>query len=57
MKETFDMMQAALEGILTDVKAEIKELAEVYDSRDLFGIAYGKFADKIIEIAIEKYLK
>lgn len=57
MKDTFDMMQAALEGILMDVKSEIKELAEVYDSRDLFGIAYGKFADKIIEIAIEKYLK
>jgi len=57
MKETFDMMQAALEGILMDVKSEIKELAEVYDSKDLFGIAYGKFADKIIEIAIDKYLK
>ena len=57
MKDTFDMMQAALEGILTDVKNEIKELAEVYDSKDLFGIAYGKFADKIIEVAIDKYLK
>ena len=57
MKETYELMQAALEGILTDVKNEIKEIAEVYDSRDLFGIAYGKFADKIIEIAIEKYLK
>ena len=57
MNDTFDMLQAALEGILTDVKSEIKELAEVYDSRDLFGVAYGKFADKIIEIAIDKYLK
>lgn len=57
MKEKFDMMQAALEGILMDVKSEIKELAEVYDSRDLFGIAYGKFADKIIENAIDKYLE
>ena len=57
MNDTFDMLQAALESILTDVKSEIKELAEVYDSRDLFGVAYGKFADKIIEIAIDKYLK
>lgn len=46
----FDMTQAALENILENLKDEIKEIARVYDSRDLFGIAYGRFAEKIIDI-------
>ena len=49
--------QAIIEGVLEQIKNEIKTIAEIYDSRDLFGIAYGKFADKIIEETIEKYLK
>ena len=49
--------QAVLEGVLEQIKSEIKDLADMYDSRDLFGIAYGKFADKIIEEAINKYLE
>ncbi len=57
MKETYDLLQAALEGILTDVKNEIKEVAKIYDSHDIYGVAYGKFANKIIEETIDKYLK
>lgn len=57
MKETYDLLQAALEGILTDIKNEIKEVADIYDSHDIYGVAYGKFANKIIEIAIDKYLQ
>ena len=57
MKDTFDITQAVLEGVLADIRNEIKEMAQIYDSRDLFGISYGKFAEKIIEIAINKYLE
>ena len=49
-----DINQAMIEGVLCQIKEEIKKLAEIYDSKDLFGIAYGKFADKIIE-EIDKY--
>jgi len=45
--------QAVLESVLEQIKDEIKELARVYDSRDLFGIAYGKFAEKIIDVIDE----
>ena len=48
--------QAVVEGVLEQIKNEIKVIADIYDSRDLFGIAYGKFADKIIE-EIDKYLE
>ena len=57
MKDTFTITQAVLEGILEDIRTEIKEMARIYDSKDLFGVAYGKFADKIIENAIDKYLE
>lgn len=49
--------QAIIEGVLEQIKTEIRTIAEIYDSRDLFGIAYGKFADKIIKDTIEKYMK
>jgi hypothetical protein len=45
--------QAVLESVLEQIKDEIKELARVYDSRDLFGIAYEKFAEKIIDVIDE----
>jgi len=57
MNDTFTITQAVLEGILEDIRTEIKEMARIYDSKDLFGVAYGKFADKIIENAIDKYLE
>ena len=50
-------IQAVVEGVLEKIKGDIRELAEIYDSRDLYGIAYGKFADKIIEETIDKYLE
>lgn len=56
MKETFDYTQAALQSILDQIKEEVKELAHIYDSRDLFGIAYGKYSDKIIDI-IDSHLQ
>ena len=45
--------QAIIEGVLEHIKTEIKTLAEIYDSRDLFGIAYGKFAEKVNDIIDE----
>lgn len=49
-----DINQVMIEGVLNKIKEDIETLAEIYDSRDLFGIAYRKFADKIIE-EIDKY--
>ena len=49
--------QVIIEGVLEQIRSEIRAIAEIYDSRDLFGIAYGKFADKIIEETIDKYLE
>lgn len=57
MKETFDVTYATVVSVLTDIKDEVTELARIYDSKDLFGIAYGKFADlvnNIIDEHIEK---
>ena len=51
---TIDFNDAAIKNILDEIQKEIKTLAEIYDSRDLFGIAYGKFSEKIINI-IEEY--
>ena len=56
MKDTMDIAQAAIENVLRNVQEEIKELARVYDSRDLFGIAYGKFAEKINSV-IDDYIE
>lgn len=50
----FELTQAALENVLENIKKEVQEIAWVYDSRDLFGIAYGRFAEKIIDI-IDEY--
>ena len=52
-----EIAQAVLISVLGQIKKDIKELAKIYDTRDLFGIAYEKFADKIIEIAINKHLE
>lgn len=51
-----EITKVILEGILEQIKTEIKELADIYDSRDLFGIAYSKYSDKIIEI-IDNYME
>ena len=56
MNDTFEYTQAALQSILDQIKDEVKELAHIYDSRDLFGIAYAKYSDKIIDI-IDSYLQ
>ena len=55
MENTFDITNVIVQGILEDIQLEIKAIAEVYDSHDLFGIAYGKFAEKIIDIIDKKY--
>ena len=52
--KTIDFNDAAIKNILENIQKEIKVLAEIYDSRDLFGIAYGKFSEKIIDL-IEEY--
>lgn len=56
MKETMDYAQATVENVLRDIQKEIMVLANVYDSRDLFGIAYKKYSDKIIDI-IDEYIE
>ena len=56
MKKTFDITQAAIECVLRDIQKEVSILGEVYDSRDLFGIAYVKFAEKINNM-IEEYIE
>lgn len=56
MKKTFDVTQAAIEAILKDIQNEVLVIAKIYDSRDLFGIAYGKFAEKINDM-IEEYIE
>lgn len=56
MKETFDVTYATVVSVLTDIKSEVKELARIYDSKDLFGIAYGKFADLVNDI-IDEYIE
>ena len=55
MKETFDITNATVKNILEDIQLEIRAIAKVYDSHDLFGIAYGRFAEKIIDIIDDKY--
>lgn len=54
MKDTFEYANAAIINILEDLEDEIKTIAEIYDSKDLFGIAYGKFAQIIINRIDEK---
>ena len=54
--ETFSITQAAVENVLNEIKKEIKVIANIYDSRDLFGIAYSKFSDKIIDV-IDEYIE
>lgn len=56
MKDTMDFAQATVESVLRDIQKEILVLAEIYDSRDLFGIAYKKYSDKIIDI-IDEYIE
>lgn len=56
MKETMDYAQATVENVLRDIQNEIMVLANIYDSRDLFGIAYKKYSDKIIDI-IDEYIE
>ena len=56
MKETMDYAQATVENVLRDIQKEIMVLANIYDSRDLFGIAYKKYSDKIIDI-IDEYIE
>ena len=56
MKDTMDYAQATVENVLRDIQNEIMVLAEIYDSRDLFGIAYKKYSDKIIDI-IDEYIE
>ena len=56
MKETMDYAQATVENVLRDIQNEIMVLAEIYDSKDLFGIAYKKYSDKIIDI-IDEYIE
>ena len=56
MKDTMDFAQATVENVLRDIQKEILVLAEIYDSRDLFGIAYKKYSDKIIDI-IDEYIE
>lgn len=50
MENTFDVTNAAVINVLEDVQNEIMELARVYDSRDLFGIAYKRFSEKIVDM-------
>ena len=54
MNNTFDIANAALQNVLSDLQDEIRTIAKIYDSRDLFGIAYGKFAEIIINRIEEK---
>lgn len=54
MEKTFEIADAAIKNILDNIQDEIRTIAEIYDSRDLFGIAYGKFADIIINM-VENY--
>ena len=56
MKDTMDYAQATVENVLRDIQNEIMVLAEIYDSKDLFGIAYKKYSDKIIDI-IDEYIE
>ena len=56
MKDTMDFAQATVENVLRDIQKEIMVLANIYDSRDLFGIAYKKYSDKIIDI-IDEYIE
>ena len=56
MKDTMDYAQATVENVLRDIQKEIMILAEIYDSKDLFGIAYKKYSDKIIDI-IDEYIE
>ena len=56
MKDTMDFAQATVENVLRDIQKEILVLAEIYDSRDLFGIAYKKYSNKIIDI-IDEYIE
>ena len=49
MENTFDIANAAVINVLEDIQDEIETLARIYDSHDLFGICYGKFAQKIID--------
>ena len=56
MKETMDFAYATVVGVLRDLQKEIKTLADVYDSHDYFGFAYGKFAEKI-NCIIEDYIE
>ena len=51
--EAFRIAQATVTGVLNEIKDEIKVLADIYDSRDLFGIAYMRFAEKINDIIDE----
>ena len=54
--ETFSIAQATVESVLRDLQDEIRVIADIYDSKDLFGIAYRKFSDKIIDV-IEDYIE
>ena len=56
MKDTMDYAQATVENVLRDIQKEIMVLADIYDSKDLFGIAYKKYSDKIIDI-IDEYIE
>ena len=54
MKETFEITNATVKNILSNIKKEIRDLAKIYDSRDLFGLGYVKYTEKIIDV-IETY--
>jgi len=56
MKDTMDIAQATVDNVLRNIQDDIREIARIYDSRDLFGIAYGKFAEKINDV-IEDYIE
>lgn len=56
MKDTMDFAYATVVGVLKEIQNEVTTLAHVYDSRDYFGVAYGKFAEKVNGI-IEEYIE
>lgn len=55
MKDTMDIAQATVDNVLRTIQEEIRTIAHIYDSRDLFGIAYSKFSEKIIDM-IEEHI-
>ena len=55
-QEAMGIAQATVESVLRSIEDEIRTIAHIYDSKDLFGIAYSKFSEKIIEV-IDEYIE